>query len=213
MKDLFNTTTNRKGVQNGISSLQYFVNKTNRSHTSSHYNRRNDITGFEVTKENLLTHNAYLQMAAGMIPDLWNICRELYSSLFENGATYSALQFVPVMQKLLAFDKDQIQRLLKNRETRHVLVENNKLTVVLIYWKPGKISNIHGHPKGGCVFKVLHGKLEELRYATDESQTLLSSNGYRAGSMTYIDDRLGYHAVGNPFGRPAISLHAYTPGR
>jgi predicted metal-dependent enzyme (double-stranded beta helix superfamily) len=117
------------------------------------------------------------------------------------------------MQKLQAIDKIQLQHFIKNRETRHVLVENKLITIVLIHWKPGKVSGIHGHPKGGCVFKVLQGKLEELRYSADASQKLLSSNGYRTGSIAYIDDRLGYHAVGNPFGSSAVSLHAYTPGK
>lgn len=30
--------------------------------------------------------------------------------------------------------------------------------------------------------------------------------------MAYIDDEMAYHAVGNPFDEPAISLHAYTSG-
>ncbi|HYQ58073.1 MAG TPA: hypothetical protein VEP89_12090, partial [Draconibacterium sp.] len=49
-------------------------------------------------------------------------------------------------------------------------------------------------------------------YSTDEKQRILCSNGYRAGSIAYIDDRMGYHAVGNPFGSSAVSLHVYTPG-
>jgi predicted metal-dependent enzyme (double-stranded beta helix superfamily) len=92
-------------------------------------------------------------------------------------------------------------------------MNNDLLKVVLIHWKPGKVSNIHGHPSGGCVFKMLHGKVEELRYSTGEDQKIISSNGYRKGSIAYIDDRLGYHAVGNPFGSSAVSLHAYTPGK
>ncbi|QGY45194.1 hypothetical protein GM418_16390 [Maribellus comscasis] len=212
MKDLFNTTANKQKARNGHTNLHYFVNKSERFNRVLNYQEDKYNTDYNVIRENLLTHDAYLQMAAGLIPDLWNICRDLYNTFFENHTVYSALQFIPVMQQINSFKKDQLQRFLKNRETRHVLVNNDFLKVVLIHWKPGKVSPIHGHPQGGCMFKVLHGKLEELRYTADESQRLLSSNGYRTGSMAYIDDRLGFHAVGNPFGSSAVSLHAYTPG-
>ena len=207
MKNLAYNTINRNngfnyttGTSNRFDDIQ-----NNRFSHSKHLSR--------VTKETLLTQDAYIQMAAGFIPDLWDVCRDLYDTFFENHSPFSALQFVPVMQKLQTPDKTQLQRFLKNRETRHVLVDNERIKIVLIHWKPGKVSNIHGHPQGGCVFKVLQGKLEELRYSADASQNLLSSNGYRAGSIAYIDDRLGYHAVGNPFGSSAVSLHAYTPGK
>ena len=207
MKNLDYSTTNRNnGVNNTTKdSNPYDVIQNNRFNYSN--------TRLQVTKETLLTQDAYIQMAAGLIPDLWDACRDLYSTFFENHSPFSALKFVPVMQRLQAIEKTQFQHFIKNRETRHVLVDNKLITVVLIHWKPGKVSSIHGHPKGGCVFKVLQGKLEELRYSADTTQNLLSSNGYRSGSIAYIDDKLGYHAVGNPFGSSAISLHAYTPGK
>jgi predicted metal-dependent enzyme (double-stranded beta helix superfamily) len=98
---------------------------------------------------------------------------------------------------------------LKNPETRHVLISDHLFELVLIHWKPGKVSDIHGHPGGGCLFKVLQGKLEEVRYTPEKSPRLIATASYRSGSMAYIDDRIAYHQVGNPYGSSAISLHVY----
>jgi hypothetical protein len=56
---------------------------------------------------------------------------------------------------------------------------------------------------------VLYGKLEELRYTPEHSPKLLGFNSYRSGNTGYIDDRIAYHQVGNPYGTSAISLHVY----
>ncbi|WP_167615524.1 cysteine dioxygenase [Maribellus sediminis] len=208
MKNLIYTTA--KTSDNGFSPFFFLKGTSNKS-----YENNNDVqakTSHNYGTSRLLTPEASLGMSNGSLPNLATVCRELFNTFHTKQAPYSALQFVPVMQKVSALDPDQLKRFLKNRETRYVLVDNSWMKVVLIHWKPGKVSDIHGHPSGGCVFKVLHGKLEELRYSTDEKQRILCSNGYRTGSIAYIDDRLGYHAVGNPFGASAVSLHVYTPG-
>jgi predicted metal-dependent enzyme (double-stranded beta helix superfamily) len=105
-----------------------------------------------------------------------------------------------------------MQRFTNNKETNHVLIQNEWLKVVLIHWKPGKYSSIHGHPSGGCVFKVLQGTLEEKRYTTGEDPKLLATSKYEKNSIAYIDDHMAYHAVGNPSNASAISIHVYTPG-
>ena len=72
---------------------------------------------------------------------------------------------------------------------------------------------MHGHAQGGCVFKVLKGSVQEKRYTPDAEQKLLATSRFEEQAMAYIDDEMAYHAVGNPFDEPAISLHVYTPGR
>ena len=74
------------------------------------------------------------------------------------------------------------------------------------------IHDIHGHPAGGCVFKVLQGTIEEKRYTSTINPELIAISKYQKGNMAYIDDQMAYHAVGNPFSTSAISLHVYTPG-
>lgn len=146
------------------------------------------------------------------VPELIHIVLELKGTFYKNRAPFKALQFVPVLKGFSLQDRDQKKRIAENPAHRHILIQNGLLKVVLIYWNPGDYSPIHGHPAGGCVFKVLSGKLEEKRYSPDTEQHLLAVSKYRTGSMGYIDDIMAYHAVGNPFKEPAISIHAYTPG-
>lgn len=165
------------------------------------------------TPPGILTEAAAEEMASGRIPDLEQICRELNDSFNQGTGSDSALKFIPILKKLSGFDAAATERFLKNPKTSHVLVQNEKLKVVLIHWVPGKFSSIHGHAQGGCVFKVLKGRLQEKRYTPDEAQQLLAVSNFENQGMAYIDDEMAYHAVGNPFDQPAISLHAYTPGR
>lgn len=161
---------------------------------------------------NLLSSSAFNNMKQGTLPDLREMCLDLYTTLFESQNSYSALQFIPVFQKMLALSVQDMGTLFIHKETSHVLVENPYLKVVLIHWPSGSLGNIHGHPNGGGVFKVLHGSVEEMRYTAVVSAQLLSKSIYHKGAIGYIDDQMAYHAVGNPNDSPAITLHAYTPG-
>ena len=160
----------------------------------------------------LLTTKAIYQMMAGQIPDLWHVCMSLYGTFQDKLAPYSAMQFVKVLQQMPSLKPTEIERFINNEETNHVLIQNEWLKVVLIHWKPGKHSSIHGHPSGGCVFKVLQGTLEEKRYTTEGNPKLLSTSICEKNSMAYIDDGMAYHSVGNTSNTSAVSIHIYTPG-
>lgn len=194
-------TPNELNASSGISSL--------RSKPRGIYGApKSDTRSFK-----LLTDEAAAEMSRGTIPNLEQVCRDLYHTLLIHHTPYTALQFIPVLKKLTALHREEAEQFLKNPTTNHVLMQNDWLKVVLIHWKPGKVSSIHGHPSGGCVFKVLQGCLEEKRYSPDDSQQrLIGVSTLQSGGMAYIDDGMAYHAVGNPFGSSAISLHVYTPG-
>jgi len=166
----------------------------------------------QLGNEQLLTSKTLYQMAAGQLPDLWKLCMDLYGTFLFNNGPYSAMQFVPVLQQINALDPLQLENFLANEETNHILIQNAWLKAVLIHWKPGKQSNVHGHPQGGCVFKVLHGKLQEKRYDSMAETQPVSTSVLQQGGMAYIDDTMAYHAVGNPFESSAVSIHVYTPG-
>ena len=199
-----NSLFNKASILFGFHNISYGQGDTNTSSATSQLNR--------LPYDLLLTSKTLYQMAAGQLPDLWKLCMELYSTFLSSQAPYSAMQFVPVLQQINALDAKQLNSFLANEETNHVLIQNQWLKAVLIHWKAGKQSNIHGHPEGGCVFKVLHGKLEEKRYASTTGSQLLGTSTLLQGGMAYIDDKMGYHAVGNPFESSAVSLHVYTPG-
>lgn len=161
----------------------------------------------------LLTNEANAEIMLGTILDMEKVCHDLYDTFRHQKAPYTALQFIPVL-KVLNFNSPWMASVFfENPKTNHVLVQNDLLKVVLIHWKPGKQSSVHGHAQGGCVFKILQGKLQEKRFSPDTAQELLAVSTFKAGSMAYIDDDMAYHAVGNPFEEPAISIHVYTPGK
>lgn len=161
----------------------------------------------------LLTDEAYAEIMQGTILDMEKVCHDLYDTFRHQNAPYSALQFIPVLKELNFNSPWMAKKFFDNPKTNHVLVQNNLLKVVLIHWAPGKQSSVHGHAQGGCVFKVLQGKLQEKRFSPDPAQELLAVSTFKKESMAYIDDNMAYHAVGNPFDEPAISLHVYTPGK
>jgi predicted metal-dependent enzyme (double-stranded beta helix superfamily) len=168
---------------------------------------------WEKQANSLLTDEALIEIEQGGIPDLRRVCFDLYNTFSKPADTYSAVQFIPLLKQLEALAPSEAKRFIQNPATKHVLVNNPLLKVVLLHWKPGTLSNIHGHPAGGCVFKVLKGRLREKRYAPDASQRLVSVSTLQSEGIAYIDDDMAYHAVGNPYSASAISLHVYTPGR
>lgn len=169
----------------------------------------NETPSFDMDQETLLTDSAFMDILMGRIPDLYPICVELLDTFLKSSLPYSALQFVPVLNKMPSFKSIELKILLEHPETRHVLIDNELLKIILILWQPGEQTDIHGHPKDGCVFRVLNGCVDELRYSTERKQNLLGKSTYHAGSMAYIDDELGYHSIHNPYKEAAVTLHVY----
>lgn len=158
------------------------------------------------------TEKAFMDMALGTIPDFEPLYQELANIKIYEDVPLSALQFLPVLRQFRITDPSEIKNFIENPETNHVLVQNDLIKIVLIRWEPGSECNIHGHSEGGCVFKVLHGKIVEKRFSADEEKRFLAQGTYEKDTIAYIDDMMGYHSVGNPFSEPAITLHMYTPG-
>ncbi len=195
MRQLFSSTEIKASGFNGAS---YFLT---REYASASAGPDRDIQ--------LAPGMAY-QMATGRIPDLRDFCIQVAETVHRAGRLNSARKLIPVMQKLPVLQPAQVRAFIRHPETRHVLMSDDNLEIVLIHWKPGKASDVHGHAEGGCVFKLLQGKLEELRYTPGKSPKLLSMNSMRNGDVAYIDNRMAYHQVGNPYGSSAISVHVYV---
>jgi hypothetical protein len=162
-------------------------------------------------KIQLLLAVAEAEMNNGKLPDFKGVCYDLIKTFAANNYPHNALQFIPVL-RTVNLTATGIDKIISNEISKHVLVENDLIKIVLIHWAPGESCPVHGHPAGGCALKVLSGKIRERRYSADAQQKLLSISNYNKESIAYIDDSMARHAVENPFSESAITLHAYTPG-
>ena len=158
------------------------------------------------------TEKAFMDMSLGRIPDFESLYHSLSEIQVNEDIPLSAIQFLPALRSFTVDNEVEIKNFINNPETNHVLVQNDLIKIVLIRWNPGDECNIHGHAERGCVFKVLEGKIVEKRFSADDEQRQLAQGTYEKDNIAYIDDIMGLHCVGNPFSKPAITLHMYTPG-
>ncbi len=193
---------------------------THSSITSYSIKRNPDFTGLihkslakrwsRLIPQDWITEEAALKIALGQMPDLRSFCLSLYNIFGKSDKVPSVLHSVPVLQRLEERPIGDWKAFAKIEGHKQVLIDNKVMKAILISWPKSKTSDIHGHPQGGCVFKVLRGSLREFRYTPDELQKLLAVSNYRKGGIGFINDEIGYHAVGNPFEIPAVSIHVYT---
>ncbi len=160
--------------------------------------------------KNWITEEATIKISLGQMPDLRSVCLSLYNIFGKSGETKSVLHSIPVLHGLSEWPSANWDVSSQNASNSHLLIDNEIMKAILIFWPKSAISNIYGQPKGGGVFKLLKGSIEELRYTSDESPKLLSVSTYQKGSVGFINDEMGHHAVGNPFDTPAVSIHVYT---
>jgi predicted metal-dependent enzyme (double-stranded beta helix superfamily) len=102
--------------------------------------------------------------------------------------------------------KDQIS-FSNEKYTKIVLEQNEKYEVYLICWRNGQTTNIHDHPEGGCLMKLVSGTLLEENYR---------ANGEFLYPRTYIPNMYAFKCGKNVVHRitameESISLHVYFP--
>ncbi|GAB9465882.1 Cysteine dioxygenase [Globisporangium polare] len=97
--------------------------------------------------------------------------------------------------------------------TRNLIsTDHETYALMLICWNRGKYSPIHDHPSDGCWVKVIQGFVHEVRYQRDGPQLVETASTVLTSGVTYMDDSLGLHKVGNPHAEvDAITMHLYSP--
>ena len=86
------------------------------------------------------------------------------------------------------------------------------MELVVITWDSDQKSGRHGHPEGGCIFKVLQGSINEEFYKTmNPEDNYEHLNKHTKDNVGYIDNTLGYHLVHNVKDNVCVSLHVYSP--
>ena len=164
------------------------------------------------TRDNQLISAEILnEINTGALPDLRGLCYQLIDTFTVNNFPFKATQFIHTLRGY-ELTEEAKATLLAHPEKKHVILHNDLIKIVVIRWAPGEYYPVHGHPAGGCVFKVLQGTLQEDRYAPLTTQ-MLSRTKMMAGAVGYIDDGLAFHAIRNQHKTVALSLHAYTPGK
>lgn len=203
MRQFINTRLNYPGVAN----LNF--TKSHLSTSRFQYSSKSEADTLRLNQ--LLTSETLNKISTGNFPDLTDVCSELVSSFRINNYPFKATQFLEVL-RTFELSAESSNLILNHPEKKHVLMQNELIKVVLIHWNPNDFAPIHGHAVGGCVLKVLKGKIFEKRFSPDGKQNLLSRSELTSGAMAYIDDSMAYHSVINCYPQSAISLHVYTPG-
>ncbi|MFY0652253.1 MAG: cysteine dioxygenase family protein [Cyclobacteriaceae bacterium] len=160
-------------------------------------------------EESLLTPSYSEALRNQELPDYRMLCYQLLTDLLQY-EHHSVMDFLSAMSRVRPLDTLTRKQLTNHPDSSHVLVDNEYMKIILIHWEPGALSSIHGHPDGGCVFKVLSGVVEEKKYTASDMPKLISKSTIHEGGMGFIHNDMGLHAVGNPFSQSAICLHAYA---
>ncbi|RHY43461.1 hypothetical protein DYB34_012801 [Aphanomyces astaci] len=124
-----------------------------------------------------------------------------------------------IKQALVDFDgnMDVLRRYAKFDPTRNytrnlISTDNTSYALMLLCWNRGKYSPIHDHPSDGCWVRHIQGTLNEVRYWNNGETLVETSNIVITSGVSYMDDSLGLHKIGNPSQDvDAITLHLYSP--
>jgi len=83
---------------------------------------------------------------------------------------------------------------------------DDALDVWLLTWLEDQSTDLHDHGASAAAFTVLEGRLSEVRVSgLREKVSLVPPGGIATVAPGVV------HDVRNPSGRPAISIHAYSP--
>lgn len=139
-----------------------------------------------------------------LIQEVKNKSRE---SAFDN-----AMHLHTIMKEYSAEDWKKLLNTKNGKPVNTILLEDESIKLLLIYWAPGQRSSKHGHPPGGGIIKLLSGTLKETLFDPKAPKKVLGIQTYTPGKMAYIHDSIALHIVENPSNSSAVSLHVYVKG-
>lgn len=99
----------------------------------------------------------------------------------------------------------------QDKYTRNCLQVTDEFELILLCWSKDTGSPIHGHAGQRCWVYQVEGNVEEIRYKKSETGRLVETyrHDLNPGSLSYMDDSMGYHVIQNKDDRPAMTLHIY----
>jgi len=98
------------------------------------------------------------------------------------------------------------------RYTRNCIARTSKFEMILLCWNKGQKTPIHEHGGQKCWVYQVNGEVEEYRYQKGKTGKLLetSKTNLTSGNITYMDARMGYHALKNINEQRCMTLHIYV---
>lgn len=100
----------------------------------------------------------------------------------------------------------------KDTYTKTVVHKNKYIELVIICWNIKQSSDVHDHPKNGCIIKVLNGELTENIYKIIDDKIILTRKNYLSvGNIGYQEGTTGLHSICNDANIPSVTLHIYSP--
>ena len=108
-------------------------------------------------------------------------------------------------KKYILFNEEKYQRSLVFR--------NHNIEIFVISWNKNQGCNIHDHPEGGCLVRVMSGELEEVCYMKNNDLMVpYQRNILKKDMIGYQEGKNGLHTIKNINQKEgAVSLHIYSP--
>jgi cysteine dioxygenase len=133
--------------------------------------------------------------------------------LIDTLETASSDRFAQIIQQI-SITEDSLKHFatwLDEGYTRNCLMRNNDYEIILLCWDKGAKTAIHGHGGENCWVYQVSGTVEEIRYTNindsiNESERL----ALNPGRISFMHDRMGFHAIQNISNDKAMTLHIYA---
>jgi cysteine dioxygenase len=96
--------------------------------------------------------------------------------------------------------------------TRNCIHRTDKYELILLCWKKGDETPIHGHDGQNCWVYQIKGNMTEIRYEKDASGDLFEKHRMQLspGKLTYMNKTMGYHKLNNDTDGRGMTLHIYV---
>lgn len=94
--------------------------------------------------------------------------------------------------------------------TRNCIDHNENFELILICWKPGDETPIHGHDDQRCWVYQVAGEMLEERFQKEDGELVKDHEmALTQGKLSYMHDSMGYHTLTNVTSENALTLHLY----
>lgn len=98
------------------------------------------------------------------------------------------------------------------RYTRNCLFRDEDFELILICWKIGQGTAIHGHDGEDCWVYLLEGEINEVYFNVNEDNKLQEVGSHKVvpNQLSFMNDKVGFHKLENCFDGKSMSLHLYA---